>query len=174
MTTNTKMTAEAFLAEWSGGDLHDELIDGAVVYKPQPEFETYAVTAQLMMLLWEYANAVGLSVLGGPGYQLGPHDVWFPDLALHPEPTSGSDQWLTTPPDVAIDFVRGDGRQRVVAEARAKRWHAFGGHDYWLVDPERRQVVTWHIDNPVAQVHEHVVTSPRLPGFFAPLSTFLR
>ena len=137
------MTAEE-LGNLPDEPLRHELIKGELLTMPLPKLEHMRVSANLTIILGQYAKANRLGevyVEGGYKLQSDPDTVLGPDVSFVAKDRIGVSRegYFSGPPDLAVEVLSpGDRRGKV--EHKLSLWLEFGTRSVWLVNPRRRTV----------------------------------
>ena len=136
------MTAEE-LGNLPDGPYRHELIKGELLTMPLPKRLHARVSANLTMLLLQYAKANRLGqVYAKNGYKIetDPDTVLGPDVSfVARDRVESTDDYYDGPPDLAIEVISpGDRRGRI--EHKLSLWLEAGTRSVWLVNPRRRTV----------------------------------
>ena len=123
--------------------LRHEIMDGAHVVNAAPNLYHQTVSRRLLFQLYSEIELAGLGqVFDAPvDVQLSPHDIVQPDLVVV---TTAREAILTPakidgPPDLVIEIVSPSNPDHERVHKRAL-YQRFGIPEYWIVDPERRDV----------------------------------
>jgi len=149
-TPKKLFTFEEFLAYYDGTDTHYELVDGELVEMP-PESQVNCDLAKF--LLFELAKHFPIALLAYKDIEVEVSGrratCRLPDLLVHTEESkaalTGSKRNLITrdlpPPALVIEIVS-PGTENRNRDYRYKRteYSARGIAEYWIVDPEMKQV----------------------------------
>ncbi|MFN8594526.1 MAG: Uma2 family endonuclease [Thermomicrobiales bacterium] len=125
-----------------------ELIDGELFVTPSPSMLHQLVSKRLNRILLQAVDDAGIGAFfyAPLDVKLGPRDVVQPDLVvvLKGHFTVFTDAAIAGSPDLAVEIVSSTtGRtDRVI---KRDRYAQFGVPEYWLIDPEARQI-TIHAD----------------------------
>ena len=167
-TTTHLMTAEELMNIDDDSHRH-ELIKGELLTMPLPKPEHGRVTANLTVMLWQYAKANRLGeIYGESGYILerDPDTVLGPDVSFVTNDRSQStDGYYSGPPDLAVEVLSpGDRRGKV--EQKLSLWLELGTRSVWLVNPRRRTVEVCKSTGERKLFHEtDEVVDDTVPGF---------
>ncbi len=155
--SDQRLTQDEFF-EWlqrrPGNDAHHyELIHGRIVMSPPADFLHGSIGARLVHRISEHVRRHGLGRVldASTGYDLPSGDTVEPDvsfvsnerLAAGPAPRRG--RFAPFAPDLAVEILS---RSTARRDRTVKReiYSASGVREYWIVDPERRQVTVYRRD----------------------------
>ncbi|HEU4873584.1 MAG TPA: Uma2 family endonuclease [Pyrinomonadaceae bacterium] len=170
MSTTTQthlMTVEEFMNIDDEPNRH-ELIKGELLTMPPPKFEHGRVSANLMIILGQYAKANRLGrVCGETGYHLesDPDTVLGPDVSFVAKNRIGipPDGYYLGPPDLAVEVLSPGDRR---GEHKLSLWLEFGTRSVWLVNPRRRTVEVCRPTSERKIFHEtDELVDDTVPGF---------
>ena len=131
-----------------------ELIDGEHIVTPAPGVPHQAVLTELMLVLGPHvrAHALGQLYASPADLALGEEEVLQPDLFVALPTTTRPTRWEEiTALRLVIEIVS-PSTARTDRERKRLRYQRAGVPDYWIVDPELRQVEVWHPDSTVGSV----------------------
>ena len=125
-----------------------ELVDGALVMTPTPQWRHQSAVVQLLVAL-DAARPAHLRVVVAPfSVVLGPDTVVQPDLLVAPR-SAISDTGLDGPPLLAIE-VLSPSTTHIDLGLKKARYEAAGCPPYWVVDPGSTEhepsVTAWRLD----------------------------
>jgi Uma2 family endonuclease len=133
---------------------HYELIRGRIVMSPPAGWPHGAVEADIAGSLRAVARAHRLGVVQGAsaGYDLPSGDTLEPDVSFisharldaGPAPVRG--RFLGIVPDLAVEILSKPTARRDRTEKKAI-YEQCGVTEYWIVDPDRRVVTVYHLDD---------------------------
>ena len=149
-----------------------ELWDGHLVRSPTPQFSHHSVVQRLEDALERYVERRKL----GRVFHA-PLDVVFsPTLALQPDifficrnRLNVVKDYIYGPPDMVVEVVSPDRPLRDYKDKKEK-YEAHGVREYWIVDPERKQIEIWSMKQDFYQLAglytgKQFAASVLLPGF---------
>ncbi|MGH2352998.1 MAG: Uma2 family endonuclease [Chloroflexota bacterium] len=161
-----------------------EIIDGELYVSKQPSWEHQFTCSAVNAALWQWNVQHGAGVVAfAPGLifadddNVAPDVVWVSTARL---PTIlDADRKLHAAPELVVEVLspgaRNESRDR---EAKLKLYSRRGAQEYWIMDPQRRQVEVYRRNGGplpalrlVATLHERdTLESPLLPGFACPVA----
>ena len=150
-----------------------EVLDGALVMSPSPNFFHQRASARLFHALYSYVEEHGLGiVLSAPlDVILGDHDILVPDLVFVSEGRMEilEKRGATAAPDLVVEILSPSTKGRDRNEKRAI-YERYRVPAYWVVDPEAQTVtvhrlVEGHYAAPETFGAGQTVTTGLLPGF---------
>ncbi len=158
------MTLEEFLAMPGIDERRLELIDGEVCEKVSPRWGHGRMAGFLCQLLnqFGYAAVEPRAVIRGTA-TLGPSSP-LPDVAFYRSAPPADDEWMTRPPDVAVEILS-LGQSRREMRAKVDLYQAFGIPSVWVVDLERREVEIYEEGERRILAGTDVIESQHAPGF---------
>ena len=162
------MTAEEF-ANLPDGPFRHELIKGELLTMPVPQRWHGRVSANLTMLLLQYAKANRLGdVYTENGYKIetDPDTVLGPDVSfVARDRVESSDGYYDGPPDLVVE-VLSPGDRRGYVERKLALWLEAGTRSVWLVNPRRRtvEVITSLTDRRTLHETDELIDDT-VPGF---------
>ena len=149
-STKTCLTFEEYLAYDDGTDTRYELVDGELVRMPPESFENAAIARGLLFELAKHCPIALIAHKDTEVETLGPRArCRLPDLLLHTEESlaalTGAKRATITrdmPPPALVVEVVSPGEANRSRDYRHKRteYAARGIVEYWIVDPQERQV----------------------------------
>lgn len=166
MPTRTKLTYEDYEAFPDDGNRY-EIIDGEVHVSPPPITAHQWASAELTWLLGSHIRQRGLGrLLYAPfAVMFSPHDVFEPGIVFISEDRMSlfDDKGMRGSPDLCIEIASPSTRayDRTV---KLERYGRFGVDEYWIVDPDRKTVEVFVLENgaytsmAVAQAGDRVVS----------------
>ena len=172
-TTTHLMTAED-LMNLPDEPLRHELLKGELLTMPLPKFEQMRVSANLTIILGQYARANQLGevcVEGGYHLESDPDTVLGPDVSfIARDRIQRPDGYFPGPPDLAVEVLSpGDRRGKV--EKKLALWLEFGTRSVWLVNPRRRTVEVLRSTGERKLFHESdQLVDETVPGFSVKVS----
>ncbi|MGI8926319.1 MAG: Uma2 family endonuclease [Tepidiformaceae bacterium] len=164
MVTSTRTTLEQFLALPDIEERRLELIDGEVYEKPMPRWGH----GSLAIVLGAKLNEVGFAAAEARALIPSSADMDasapLPDVAFYRENPPASDEWMTLPPDVAVEILsRGQNRREMRAKIQA--YVTFGVRSVWVVDIERQSIDVYEGGARRTLGRGDTLSSPHAPGF---------
>ena len=175
------------LAALPDDGLRHELIDGVHFVTPSPALVHQLIVGNLHRLIANHlqAHATGVVLLAPFDVVLSIHDVVEPDLIYFAR--DRYEQVVTEKnaqgaPDLAIEILSPGTRRRDKGRKRAI-YEREGAGEYWIVDPESKQVTVLRRAGSapgftaavtLSQAGRGVLTSPLFPGLRIPLSRVFR
>ncbi len=163
MAIQTRMTLDEFLAMPDIDERRLELIDGEVCEKVSPRWGHGRLTGFLGQLLNEFGHAAvePRAVIRGTA-NFGPSSP-LPDVAFYRSAPPADDEWMTSPPDVAVEILS-PGQSRREMRAKVDLYRAFGIPSVWVVDLERREVEIYEGERRILAGTD-LIDSKHAPGF---------
>lgn len=139
MTTQTRLTLEEFLAMPDIDERRLELIDGEVYEKLSPKWGHSRIALRLGAWFDEIGFAgVEPRLVIAPGAEDGP-GATIPDVAFYRTDPPEDHEWMTRPPDVAVEILS-LGQSRREVRAKVDLYRRSGVGSAWLVDLEREEI----------------------------------
>ncbi len=163
MTTRARLTLDEFLAMPDIDERRLELIDGEVYQKMSPRWGHSRVAAKLASWFSEigYAGVEPRAIIP-PGVADGP-SAPLPDVAFYRSDPPADDEWITRPPDVAVE-IRSLGQSRRDIRAKVDLYLRFGVPSVWVVDLESNEVEVYEDGVRRVLSGADVVESRHAPG----------
>jgi Uma2 family endonuclease len=132
------------------GPVYHELRHGEVVTLTRAVYNHYTIQRRLRRLLENLAPADGLVDIEFAYRPLPEHELWVADVVyVSAERERGIDRWsyLSGAPDIVIEVLS---PSNTIAEMYDKEYLCLGNgaKEFWVVDPDRRQVRIARIDGP--------------------------
>jgi Uma2 family endonuclease len=149
VATRTKLTYEDYEAFPDDGNRY-EIIDGEVYMSPPPITAHQWASAELTWFLSSHIRQHGLGRLFYAPFavMLSPHDVLEPDIIFISEDRMSllDEKGLRGSPDLCIEIASPStrGYDRSV---KSDRYARFGVSEYWIVDPHRKTVEVFVLEN---------------------------
>ena len=163
------MTVEEFMNIDDEPNRH-ELIKGELLTMPPPKFEHGRVSANLMIILGQYAKANRLGrVCGETGYHLesDPDTVLAPDIAFiaSDRVRARTPGYRLDPPDLAVEVMsQWDTKPEV--DRKTVLWLELGAKCVWNVNPKKRTVEVNRANGEKRVFHEtEELIDDIVPGF---------
>lgn len=139
MVTETRLKLDEFLALPDIDERRLELIDGEIYEKVSPRWghSRFAIELGIALRPFGFVGAEPRAIIPdspdrGPSAPL-------PDLAMYREKPPRADEWMTNPPDLAVEFLS-LGQSRREMRTKVDMYLAFGMKCVWVFDLERRSV----------------------------------
>jgi len=172
MATGTLVSLEEF-ARLPDEPGKQELSNGELVVVPPAKFVHNKLCRRLYHAWHATLAASGAGeVRFEAGFQLGPHKVRQPDVAVVlGHPTAPDDAWPQGAPDIAIE-VLSPGNSAEDVELKISQYLAAGAKLVWIVSPKARMVRICRVDGTQALLREpgSLTGEPVLPSFMLPLA----
>jgi Uma2 family endonuclease len=135
------------------GDINRyELASGKIVMTPPAAWEHAKIEAKAIRLLEDFVSKHNLGTVFGSsaGYELRSGDTLEPDASFisrerwlkGPRPRRG--QFLKIVPTLAVEIISPATARRDRIEKK-RIYEANGVDEYWLVDPQRREITVFHL-----------------------------
>lgn len=143
----TKMTFEQFL-EWYDEDTFAEWVDGEVVPMSPVGLEHQYVAGFLLEIIRLYVRVKGLGVVLHEPFQMRlSHSSRAPDVLFVSNANLNrlKENYLDGAADLVVEVISPGSRARDRGE-KFYEYESAGVCEYWLVDPERRQVEFYQLD----------------------------
>ena len=170
MVTRTRMTLEEFLDLPGIDEQRLELIDGEVYEKMSPRWGHSRIATRLGNLLEPFGVAgVEPRAIIPPSGDLGPFAP-LPDLAFYVEDDPDDDEWITRPPELAVELLS-IGQSRRDIRAKVDAYVRFGVRSVWVVDLERRTVDIYENGERRTVSGDELIQTPVIPGFAVSVNT---
>ena len=170
MVTQTRLTLEQFLALPGIDEQRLELIDGEVYEKMSPRWGHSRIASRLGNLLEPFGVAgVEPRTVIPPSGDLGPFAP-LPDLAFYVDDDPEDDEWITRPPDLAVELLS-IGQNRREMRAKVEAYIRFGVRSVWVVDLERRTVDMYEEGERQTVSGEEMIRTEAIPGFAVSVNT---
>jgi len=149
-----------------------ELWDGHLIMSPTPQFPHYSVVQRLEDALERYVERRKLGrVFHAPlDVVLSPTLVLQPDIFfIYRNRLNIVKDYVYGPPDLLVEVVSPD-RPRRDYKDKKEKYEAHGVREYWIVDPERKQIELWSLKEDFYQLAglytgKQFAASVLLPGF---------
>lgn len=164
-------------------DTRYEIIDGELYISHQPPWGHQYTTSQVLFALttWNHETGSGSSVRApgivfASGDNVAPDVVWVARDRLPNLLDDGGH--LRAAPDLIVEVVSpGPANQQRDPEIKLNLYSRQGIREYWIVDWQDRNVQVFRRQGTALRIVEtlvggDVLTSPMLPGFACPVSTF--
>lgn len=173
MTAKTRLSLDAFLAMPDIDERRLELIDGEVYEKVSPRWGHSRIAVRLGSLLDRYGYAGGepRAIIPESGDR-GP-SAPLPDLAFYREDPPGDDQWMTRPPDVAVEILSLQ-QSRLEMRSKVDLYISFGVKSVWVVDLERSLVDVYENGERRTLSGDDILGSDAVPGLLITINDLLR
>jgi Uma2 family endonuclease len=135
------------------GDINRyELASGKIVTTPPAAWEHAKIEAKAIRLLEDFVSKHNLGTVFGSsaGYELPSGDTLEPDASFisrerwskGPQPRRG--QFLKIVPTLTVEIISPATARRDRIEKK-RIYEANGVNEYWLVDPQRREITVFHL-----------------------------
>lgn len=129
-----------------------ELVDGRIVITPPAGWGHGEIEARVVRILGEFVASHNLGRMFGSstGYNLPSGDTLEPDVAFISNerwakgPQVGKGQFLKIVPTLAVEILSPATAHRDRLEKK-KIYEANGVEEYWLIDPDRREVMIFRL-----------------------------
>jgi Uma2 family endonuclease len=172
MATTTRLTYDDLetIPQEREGD-RQELIDGELVVTPSPIPKHQIVSGNIEFALQSHVreNDLGLVLDAPTDVRLTPDNVLIPDILfisrdrLHVV----GPKTIDAPPDLVVEILSPGTRQRDLTTKHVL-YARFGIQEYWVVDPEARNVTVLGLVGdryvPISHEDEGTINSHVLPG----------
>lgn len=163
MVTRTRLTLEEFLAMPEIDEQRLELIDGEVYEKVSPRWGH----SRIALKLGGWFEMIGFAgveprVVIPPGGDEGPHAP-IPDVAFYRSDPPEDHEWLTRPPDVAVEILSLNQSRREVRD-KIQIYRSFGVGSAWLVDLERAEIEIYEQGGRRIMRGDDIVETVHAPG----------
>lgn len=174
MATRTRLTLDEFLALPGIDERRLELIDGEVYEKVSPRWGHSRIALKLG-ILFESIGFAGVEprAIIPPGGSDGP-SAPLPDVAFYRTDPPDDDEWMTRPPDIAVE-IRSIGQSRRDIRVKVDLYLRFGVPSVWVIDLESEEIEIYESGGRVILSGTEEVTSPHAPGLrFSAAELFAR
>ncbi|HMO54082.1 MAG TPA: Uma2 family endonuclease, partial [Tepidiformaceae bacterium] len=163
MATRTRLTLEEFLALPGIDERRLELIDGEVYEKMSPRWGHSRIALKLGAL-FDVIGFAGVEprAIIPPGEVDGP-SAPLPDVAFYRTDPPEDDEWMTRPPDVAVE-IRSIGQRRPDIRAKVDLYLRFGVPSVWVVDLESEEIEIYEGGGRRILAGNALVESEHAPG----------
>jgi Uma2 family endonuclease len=171
MTTRTRLTLEEFLAMPDIDERRLELIDGEIYEKVSPRWGHGYMAGEFYTLLRDYGSAAvePRAVIPPAGNVEGSAPI--PDVAFYRTGKPAPDEWMTLPPDIAIE-VLSPGQRLPDIRSKIDAYLAFGIREVWVVDPPQRSIEIFHGTMRLRRGDGETLTTALAPGLKVDLTEF--
>lgn len=151
LETEPRTRAEVLALPYDG--CRHELVDGLHLVTPSPRPRHQFAQSRLIEALLPHIRAHRLGdLLASPAdLTLGEDEVLQPDLFLLPPMPAIPVSWEAAPAPTLVIEIISPSSARFDRDIKRRRYQRAGVRDYWVVDPEQRQVEVWH---PTAEAGE--------------------
>jgi Uma2 family endonuclease len=166
----TKSTAEDYRA-LPEGPPHWQLVEGDLIQEPPPSTFHQTIAMNLSLLLGNHirANRLGNLLAGPAGVWLSNDNVFEPDLMFVAQARRSAiaTDGVHGPPDFVVEIISPRSSRR---DAQQKRqiYGAAGVGEYWLIDPDRRQVAVFRFAEQSTEPVQVAVSGDVLRSAFFP------
>ena len=138
---NPPVTLEEFLAREDGA--HTEWVDGEEVEMSPISYRHQVVLHFLIGALTQFVRRNGLGVIASDPFQIKLNDevTRAPDIAFigREKLTALERAFFSGAPDLIVEIIS-PGSRRVDRGEKFYEYEAAGVHEFWLIDPDRKQV----------------------------------
>ena len=180
-----RLTYDDFLLFPEGDGLRHEIIDGVHYVTAAPNLRHQDLVGRLYLAMGNFLAAhpgIGHVFLSPLDVVFTRHDIVEPDLLF----VAGDQKSILTEaniqgaPAIVVEVLSKSTRSR---DHRIKKalFERGGVREYWMVDPDRSQVIVclrdadgFHVCTPLSAADRAVLTTPLLPGFSLSLSEFFQ
>jgi len=164
MVTTTRMSLEDFLALPDIDERRLELIDGEVCEKMSPRWGHGRIALIIGRLLDEhgYASVEPRAIIPQQGNR-NPSSP-LPDVAFYRDEPPAEDEWMTRPPNVAVEIVS-PGQSHAEMRAKVDVYLAFGVESVWVIDAGQSLVDVYEPESRRTLSGADRLASPAVPGF---------
>lgn len=163
MATRTRLTLDEFLALPGIDERRLELIDGEVYEKVSPRWGHSRIALKLGTLFDTIGFAgVEPRAIIPPGGSDGP-SAPLPDVAFYRTDPPEDDEWMTRPPDIAVE-IRSIGQSRRDVRAKVDLYVRFGVPSVWVVDLESEEIEIYEAGQRRILSGSDEVTTSHAPG----------
>jgi Uma2 family endonuclease len=149
-----------------------ELIDGEVREKLMPTWGHGRIAAELVAALLDHGHAAVKPRAMIPGSADRGDNSVVPDAAFYLSNPPGDNDWMRTPPDIAIE-VLAPGQSRREMRAKVDIYRSFGVRSVWVVDPEWGLVDVYEAGGRRTVDRSEVLTTPVVPALRLPVRGIL-
>ncbi|HEX3037180.1 MAG TPA: Uma2 family endonuclease [Thermodesulfobacteriota bacterium] len=182
--TFTQKAFKRWVERYSIKDVyHYELIDGRIVMTPPASWEHAEIGAKVVRILGNFVEKYNLGRVfdSSAGYDLPSGDTLEPDASFvsHDSWAKASqvrrDQFLKVPPNLVVEILFPATAKRDRTEKR-RIYETNGVDEYWIVDPDKREVTIFHLVEGQYDAGERFSTRQKLrsrvlPGLEVPART---
>jgi Uma2 family endonuclease len=160
-TTPTRWTYAEFAKLPEGDGNRYEVIAGELYVSPSPGVRHQRILTRLLRELGNYVQSTGVGEL-----LVGPVDVLFdegdymaPDLVFirRERLDVASKRGLEAAPDLIVEILSPSTAKRDRTLKR-DRYRHFGVPEYWIVDPDKRELVVYRKDRSIPEVCSSTLT----------------
>ncbi len=163
MTTRTRLTLDEFLAKPDIDERRLELIDGEIYEKMSPTWGLSRIALRLGGWFADIGFAgVEPRIVIQPGADEGPYAP-IPDVAFYRSDPPEDHEWLTRPPDVAVEILSLNQSRREV-RGKIDVYRRFGVGSAWLVDLELELIEIYESDGRRVLSGDDIVETSYAPG----------
>ena len=144
LETEPRTRAEVLALPYDG--CRHELVDGLHLVTPSPRPRHQFVQMQLYDALSSHVRAhqLGRLLVAPADLTLGEDEVLQPDLFLLPPMRVLPESWEAAPAPTLVIEIVSPSSARFDRDIKRRRYQRAGVPDYWVVDPEQRQIEVWH------------------------------
>ena len=157
-----------------------EIVDGELFASPAPRTLHQRIVAKLLTALHQHVRqhhlgevfVAPVDVVFARGTVLEPDVLFVSSSRLH---YIGEDN-LSGPPDLVVE-VTSEGTKRLDREVKLKQYALYGVSEYWLVDPEGKNVQVFRLKGKEYELAERLgfqdkLASPLFPGLKLAVASF--
>jgi Uma2 family endonuclease len=162
MVAKTRMALERFLALPEIDEKRLELIGGEVHEKMAPRWAHGALAMEIGFLLRPYGFPAAEPRAIIPGGADRDASSPLPDLAFYVRGRPADNDWMTRPPDIAVEILS-HGQRRQELRAKIELYRAWGIRSVWMVDPERRSIDVYEGDGSTTFSGSDVIRTAVVP-----------
>jgi Uma2 family endonuclease len=164
MAVATRTSLEQFFALPSFDEQRLELIDGEVFEKPMPTWEhgRYALRLGAALDTVGVASVEPRAII--PASASFDASSPLPDVAFYRENPPAGGEWMTRPPNVAIEIMS-PGQTRRDMRTKVELYLSFGVESVWIVDPRTRSVEVYEAGVRRVLAEADTISSRAAPGF---------
>jgi len=123
-----------------------QIIDGEVFMAPAPSPYHQRISRNIEFILWRFVSERGLGeVLDAPcDVVLSEENVVQPDLLFISRERLSiiGEASVNGPPDLVVEIIS-PSTETLDREVKRRLYERFGVKEYWVVDPERREIEIW-------------------------------
>ncbi|MEW6378326.1 MAG: Uma2 family endonuclease [bacterium] len=168
---DTKFTYEDYLH--FPEDKRYEIIDGEVSLAPSPDRIHQDILRDLGFILWEFVkkNDLGLVYYAPFDVVLSDTDIVQPDLIFVSKERKLilTEKNIQGAPDIVVEILSPSSQHKDTV-IKAKLYKKFGVREYWLIDPQEKQITLHDFSSsqrkPSTAIYtfDEIFESPLLPG----------
>ena len=147
------MAVALAVKKWTLAELHRlpedgnkyELVRGQLFVTPPPTDEHETIAARLAAILTPYVRDQGLGLVYRPKAVMRFRGSEVePDLMVrreHPDRRGNDSDWTRAPIPILVVEIASPHTRRRDREAKRELYHEAGVPEYWIIDPETREVI---------------------------------